>query len=256
MIENLLCDFHKEIGSSNNDNVTFLGEEDDFITYSAFRTLTRTTSYGTLNQRTGLDLWLRFVIANVEIVIPKVAISYNITFNQIYQAGLAYGTDDNGIYVPYYYYNTSDVKVSPVNQYSTFTIQNKIYKIRLMKGSNPGFDPLTGANPPVNIDRSEFSRLFLPILADGQSLTPYTDKRLANYTVYDLGLSNKLSSSGNGASGFYCFCQERYNNPIRGIYYDRIAPYQFEGADLKLGTTSCWSLNTSFGWRPVLELVS
>ena len=206
------------------------------------------SSYGFTNTRSGVNHWLRFYVDNRELVIPKIAISYYINFNQIYSKGLAYGVNNNGPYVPYSYIGTNDVLQPQVNQYKTFTIKNKMYLVRLMRGANADKELLKLTNPSSNIDRSEFNRIFYPILREEDSVSFYNDIRLADYSLAELGFTNK-TENGQQAYGFYSICQERIDDPIRGIYYNRLTRSEVTSQ------CPCFSSNNAYGWRPVLELI-
>lgn len=109
----------------------------------------------------------------------------------------------------------------------TVEIGGLTYKVRLLTGGN-GDVPATGPG-------GEWDKYMLPIHA---SIGPW-----ATYTNLDLG----ISGSGNGA---FAFNQERGKNPgtaegnvVRG--FGNINGYNVVNDNIV----------SSFGWRPVLELV-
>lgn len=168
-------------GVSNDDNVTFLGERTNLITYADFCTELNFTA-GILSNAANKDAWLEFVIDGTEVIVAETYVRYNLSFNNLYSAGLVYGVDGPGTVVP--------ASVTPINQLRTIILGGKTYAVRLMsascvEGFNTGPSGL-GSDAPV-VRRSEYARLMYPI--SDQSIPSYTGPKLAAFTYTQFGLA-------------------------------------------------------------------
>lgn len=213
----------------------FIGELDgSFITYQALSDAFSFTQ-GSPNTSTSKDTWLNFRINGKQLVVAKVGVRGYVSYNDIYSNGLVYGTDDNGLLVPTYNYSGG-----PVNQYRTIQIQNRLYKCRILRGTNT--DPATGISIDDNVE-SEFSKIFYPLIRDDPNIP---DRNInAPYTT------NELWFNTTGPGTFTnTWCQESFvNQPNNRI---------MRGG---LGITTTFNYVSNFvysshSWRPVLELIS
>lgn len=165
---------------------------------------------------------------------------------------LKFNLDDRTLFVAKrpYRYNLSWNQLQAVNAVrggKTVAINGDTYRIRLLKGS--ATDPYVGVagfDTPGGYG-SEWNRLFYPLIPNPSSAPshPVSGEGLvygswADYTETELVL---VAAAGNGSANW---CQEsqgtsRVVRSVSGVSY------------LLLSAAS--SANTTFGWRPVLELV-
>lgn len=132
----------------------------------------------------------------------------------------------------------------------TVMINNKTYKLRLMKGKTEGRqDDKSSDQGDIN-KGSEWNKLMLPIHQKAPSDWAYrnnvnlpTENWNVGYTDIDL-----FTSGGSGRRGFYSWCQEygktTNDHLIRGT--DCISGSRFRHSSFSA---------IAHGWRPVLELV-
>lgn len=226
--------------------VQFHGERDDLITYSEFSNQLE-VAQGTLNNTDQKDKWLSFTLDDKELIVSKVAIRYDISWNHLYSRGLVYGSNDNGLCPA----------GNPKNQCRTITLEGKTYKVRLLKGTTQQSLP-NSYRDHMNyyrkvegnyslVDRSEWSRLFYPIVIDDPDLSFYTGPRLANYTVADLQMRWIDTSQTPGSLNW---CQEH----IRAIDTSCVVRGYNGPSGLYWYTSS--SVYTSHGWRACIERIA
>ncbi len=215
----------ESVGPSNSDGVQFLGDRADIITYSDLSSAL-SFSPGTLNTADGGNRWLEFIIDGRRLLVSKVSARYLVSWEQIYQAGLVYGTDDYGL----------SPSGTPTLQLRTVEIGGTVYKVRLLKGAD--YDPprYASSDDPVGFQRSEWSRIFSTITP----WTGYNDRILANYTAGQLGM-------GGGVSGRGSWVQEQASSVNNRVFRGFGSPLSVNSA---AATTST---NAAYGWRPVLE---
>ena len=163
------------------------------------------------------DGWLKFIKSNKILYIAKKPILSNISWNDIYECGAVYGTNNNGPYV------TSN----PTIQNKTIEKNGYVYRIKLLTGANEN---------PGESNGGEWDEL----LEKTHNLSSHN---WDSFTNNDLGI-------GDGA-GKNTWCQETHkgaNYPTRRIVRGRF------GIQSSHGETSSFSSN-DMGWRPLLELI-
>ncbi|WDS62041.1 hypothetical protein [Pseudomonas phage D6] len=126
----------------------------------------------------------------------------------------------------------------------------KQFRVRLMKGANPGETPVAENYPTTNAMNSEFNRLIYRVV--GEDPVKDNPGQFAAYTLMELGLAR---SSISGIPYQRYICQERVgsnqcvirngNNGISGTG---------QWTELLIGSSA--SQNQENAWRPVLELLT
>ena len=169
--------------------------------------------------------WLHFNDNGRDIYIAKKPFRHTVSWDQLNAIGAVYGS-------------------------KTVTIDNKLYMVRLLRGTNS--DPTTGGtysgyNTTIH-QGSEWNRYMYPIHStthvSGSNPNTSDMGTLAQYTDEQLHLR---SNYGNGT---YSWCQEvsgagASSRVIRGYY----------GVTYGYGATS--SVTYAYlGWRPLLELIN
>ncbi len=208
------------IGFSNGD-VTFVGES-SLITYADLCTAVG-FSDGTLNTDAG---WLEFYIDGQHVFVAKNSVRYNVSWDQIYAAGLVYGTDDFGSYPT----------GTPTLQNKTVTVSTTSYRVRLLRGADT--DPYVGISDadPVGSQRSEWARLMYPICTG--SHPSYTGPALASYTEAQLGLGATITF---GRAGW-----------TADVYSGTRRTWVGSGGVSTVSGATSDTLNAASGWRPIL----
>ena len=224
--------FEMLIGKNSNvidiiDGVGFLGEQSvtGFINGTALASAIGLTAG--IAQHSN-EPWLHFILDDVELYVAKKPYRHSVSWDHINAATVVFGS-------------------------KTVTIDNKTYKVRLLKSATG--DRYTGGSSgydPVGTYDSEWNRLFYPIHSGNHISTanpsPVSGEgiqfgTLAQYTDADLVVH---SSAGNGNRSW---CQEtpsgntgaRVARGLNGISH--------------LNWLLASSVDSSRGWRPVLELV-
>lgn len=225
----------------NEDGLCFWTTELDqgFLTYNK---LSEHFNVNVGNPTKGryINRWLRFKLDGKEIIISKIPVRSHLSWDSLYSRGLVYGVDSEG----------TNPTGTPTNQNRTIQVGDKTFRCRLLKGSDgdPFQSNLIG-NDLNGSTRSEWSRIFYPIVSDDASITSYTGPRLGEYRMSDLHL-DFTNTDNTYYPGSYNWCQERHpqalsNRVCRGY---RTSSYLSRDPS-----------NSSFawcGWRPVLELVT
>ena len=172
--------------------------------------------------------WLHFVLDGKTLYVAKKPYRYNLSWDHINATGAVFGT-------------------------RTVTIKGLIYKVRLLKSATG--DRYTGSSnvlDPVETYGSEWNRLMYPIHSgehiDTRNPSPVSGEglyfgTLAQYADTDLVVDG---IAGNGSRSW---CQEipRFNTGFRVHRgYDGVSYLNWNTAS---------SVVSSYGWRPVLELI-
>lgn len=174
------------------------------------------------------DSWLKFRLDGQEMYVAKKCIRHTVSWRQIYEAGLVYGTNDTGLFPV----------GTPTNQLRTVEIDGKDYLVRLLRGADedPTPVPTGGGRDPEGTWRGEWARLFYPICEF--SAGSYKGRKLASYAPEDLGV---------GTGGKMSLAQEtNLNNDTLRLCV---------GNETWLDTMtfpSATATNVSYSWRPVL----
>lgn len=171
--------------------------------------------------------WLKFLTGEGKtLYIAKKPFRYSISWEQIHARGAVLGT-------------------------RTVTINEQIYKVRLMTGA--GSNPTSGNNvyDPATSVGSEWNRLFYPLIpnpklrppASGLSREGILFGSWASYTEIELGIGD------SGILGRNSWCREE------GRYGMRLFRGGANGILFFHSSNSLSDTTNAFGWRPVLELV-
>jgi len=184
--------------------------------------------------------WLKFALDGDIIYVAKKPYRNNIHWENIYQSGAVYGTNDNGLY-PSGANRLQDANIS-VDGFSLY--------VTLLKGTNT--DPAIYTDNGYDMDythNSEWNRLMYPIHSGVHSSTynpstpsiPYA--QWATYSDSDLLVHN---SFGRGS---YSWVQETPNT-------DTSRRFIRGGLGLTyVSRHTSTTVNTNFSWRPALRLI-
>ncbi|MNK98615.1 hypothetical protein D3C87_1189840 [compost metagenome] len=203
----------------------------DFIDIATLRTA---IGMAVGNAVTTQPTWHKYVRKGKILIVPNRPLATTISWLQIYNAGLVYGTDDNG--------KGSLLPTPTVNQKRTVKIGPDTYLVRLMTGYS---DVVTDIQPaaentadPSDAFLCEWDDLIYPLY----QYTP-NKQRLANTANY--------TSSQMGLGSSWSHCQERAsatNSCWRGS--------NIAGRQIVSQRSTIPSTTTSSGvWWPVLELI-
>jgi hypothetical protein len=170
--------------------------------------------------------WLKLVVDNKVIFTPKFPLSVNINWNDLYANGLVYGTDDNGRYPA----------TTPVNQMKVVVKNNKMYKVRLFDGGEADPTAITTSNPSVTAKNSEFVRVFHALTGQGSNPEQpkwniYTHSQMYQSPVSKYIVQNTIAANTTQTP--------HWHNDFIGVTL----------------TAKSNASKSSFGWRPVLEIV-
>ncbi len=218
------------LGGSNEPKVDskFIREvpASEFITGDALASQIGLTAGTSQHSDAG---WLHFELDGKTLYVAKKPYRRAVSWNQINAAGAVFGT-------------------------KTVTIDNKTYKVRLLKSATD--DMYTGYNnrvfDPIQAYDSEWNRLMYPIHSGNHtdSRNPSSESgdgirfgTLAQYTDADLVVH---SNAGNGS---WSWCQER----VSGSTGSRVT--RGDAGVSHLIFTIASNVDSSMGWRPVLELI-
>lgn len=186
--------------------------------------------------------WLKFTLSGKVVYVPKLPFRYNLSWEDIYQAGAVYGTDDIGLY-PSGTDRLQDAKVT-INGYN--------YRVRLIRGftADPT-DHVSGSDLSSGYG-SEWNRMFYRILAGPTPGTtePTSDPNVSfgEWTIY-----------GHGELGFNKYDVDLlgyYNWTLESTTTSGYRGNRGSGQDATMvhyATTTFTNINR--GWRPLLELV-
>jgi hypothetical protein len=176
------------------------------------------------------DGWLKYKHNGKYLYVAKKPFKYSVSWDSLYLLGAIYGTsNDSGPYSTQEDYNPRELFI---NQDATITKNGFKYKIRVLTGGNEN---------PANSGGGEWNELILPLL-DG------TFDTLTKYDIHALGLGP--FSPGVSGDGGVSWCQET-------VLDQNYPEYRLSRSDsLSFVGVSASNTGNSFGWRPVLELIS
>lgn len=210
----------------------------EFVNGSEFIDLSGVRAYATsLLVINPFPIWHKFVRNNKVLIIPEGPLASTISYTQLYQAGMVFGTDDNGVQPP-----------SPaVKQSAKITIGRDVFRIRLMRGMSDG--PYTDYQTTV-VSPNEWGDLVYPICHSVPA-----DQRLEN--IYLNGKSTLLTA-GAGVAG-WSLVQELTTGGAPNVRGQAVGNDD-TASDLSSyiaarTTTGVTSTTASIFWYPVLELV-
>lgn len=206
-----------------NANAGYFGE----VTASELFTTNQIASFAKL--KSGVDVesnpvWLKFIYKGKFLFISKKPVRTTISWDAIYNAGAAYGVDNNG----------SALGPQTTNQFSLATKDTTNFKVRILHGDS--IDPSTLATGTTDADisrDSEWNQLMYRVSAGFSTLYPEV---WASYSATDLGYNLQPT-----------ICIEHNN-----VATDNILTRGVVAAD-KTGLLVTNS--ATGGWRPVLELI-
>lgn len=218
-------------------------------------------SYGGLISALGLEVgtamtdygWYKVAYKGKVMFIPRSVLRTGVTYNQIYQAGAVFGTNDNGPVTP-----TGAVAT---NQYKLQDIGGFTFIPRLMKGTADGAAlPANKTDFDINVPANEYDDIMGAF---------YPNKRHTNDVTYQaFGRINEVGApiyaSGSATTDL---CQQMASYANAGITVGRGGRRYYD--DMKISTISQMAVgntttaNVGFGagytvngaWRPILELV-
>lgn len=223
------------------DSALMLGLKKKIPSYEGFEFLgelsdSSVIAYQALSSAMGLSVgiypspasgWLSCKLDGKDLFVAKQLVLRNITWDDIYRAGLVYGIDGTG---------SNPSSTPPVNQLKTIQIKGADYKVRLLRGSNS--DPAANESglDLVSSRASEFSRIFYPLVVSDVGITSYAGPKMASYAQAQLMMNYRQWCMEATATWRIC------RGTASTARTDRVNP---------LGTSD----NTVLGWRPVLEKV-
>ena len=167
--------------------------------------------------------WLKFAWkGNIQFVAKK-PLRHSISWNNINTAGCVFGT-------------------------KTVVIGGLTYKVRLMRAGI--VDPMTAASGASN-HGSEWNRLMLPIHIEAKDKSwAYPNNVEAGIPYWGVDFTDEdLHTHNSFGSGSYSWCQETLSTDATR----RLSRGYTGVSNSNIGTSS--TAGSSFGWRPVLELV-
>jgi hypothetical protein len=176
--------------------------------------------------------WFKFASNGKILFIPKLPIRSNISWPQLYAAGLVYGLNSGIGPFPL----PTD---ATVQQTKRVTINGNVYKVRLMTGGNADPYPSGEFNVsnPANALNSEYTQLVQRCWALDPNGAPW----------------DNLSMEEMGIDGVHImWCQESHpNGPFSRVHRGISGPAGFGTTDGNYTDVGGYT----FMWRPVLELV-
>ncbi|PWA08667.1 hypothetical protein DCC39_14610 [Pueribacillus theae] len=174
--------------------------------------------------------WLKFAYEGKIQFVAKKTFRYNLSWDELNLVGVVYGNN-------------------------TIVIDGLSYKVRLMKGANS--DPANGSSGEIN-HYSEWNRLMLPILSDApfHNLNNVEDDLPVWNHGYGTGTDGRYtgidipdSPQREDGYGSESWCQEKV------VGTNNIISRGGSGLARSRSLSSAYKSPT-FGWRPVLELMS
>jgi len=206
-----------------------------------------------LSDGTGINRaggWLKFIHNGVVKYIAKKPFRHSATWEQIYERGLVYGTDDNGK-APY---------GTPTNQFTKVRKNGSEFIVRLMTGANadpfPESDPLFFTADMYQMDvggGSEWNdliyRIHQAVLSDpttdgfvaDRHGGPQVGANWANYTDGDIVVG--------GGLGRASWCQEQSD------VYSASRVHRGTSDVATFSRYTAAGVSSTLGWRPVLQLI-
>lgn len=212
-----------EVPIAGNGKAGFFGEvsSEEFITVPELFAAVGLSVGTQINLDT---VWLKFILDNRLLFMPKLNIGERVSWNDLYARGLVYGTDDFGLFPD----------TTPVVQNATVEIQGFQFKVRLLKGADSDPSALSsGYHTEEQAPNAEWSRLIPPI----------TNGTWATYSLSELGMGTGRDFwCQETADGDVTLAVLRGNQPTSAIHF-------------RAKTQRFLSATSPRNWRPVLELV-
>jgi hypothetical protein len=221
-------------------------------------------SYGGLVAALGLEVgnattdygWMKMAYKGKVIFVPRSTVRNSISFNQLYQAGAVYGTNDNGPVVPTGAVATNQFRIQDIGGFSFIP--------RIMKGTADGEAlPTSRLEPNDTIPASnEYDDIMGALMKVKRYNSDTTYGRFGN--IEDVGVV--ILSSGYAVHD-HCQQMASYADAslvlLRGgrRYYNEMkvatrVRYPVAATQVAVTGTAEYSNYTVIGgWRPILELV-
>jgi len=190
------------------------------------------------------------------IFVSMKTLRYNLSWEDIYNVGAIYGTNNNGTNPP------GSGMSGKVTQDTQVTYSGNTYIVRVLTGSendpaDEEYDNQQCVDDTGN--GSEWNDLIYRIHEDSPTCSdvsigqynstttrhggPQDDSNWMDFTNTDLQIYNTVSGDGTGS-----FCQEQGDNTNRRVYRGEYGVADFYTAPESIELTT-------YGWRPVLELI-
>lgn len=156
--------------------VGFFGEVPDNLLFTIPELRDQLDFWSGLDTNPNTNMWLKIYLDNKVLYIPKRAVTTEVTWDQLYNAGLIYGTNDNGPYTT----------PTPTNQYRIVAAPDKrLLKVRALTTNTP---PLALPNTTLwnhaATAGSEWGRIVAALMTDIGTL-PATTPRFRRYVAAD-----------------------------------------------------------------------
>ncbi len=183
--------------------------------------------------------WLKYSLNDEIIFIPKKPIRHTVSWEQIYQVGAIYGTDDFGLH-PYGGNRTQDAMV---------TIDGFDFRVTLLKGGN--VDPVPNSTG-YDVDwthGSEWNKLLYPVHSGIHTTSSNPSNPSEPYNQWASYSDEDLLVHRNYGNGSYCWTQEAHLGSVNlRVYRGNVGVSYANRSD-------AYSTSTSYGLRPALRLV-
>ncbi len=182
--------------------------------------------------------WLKYSLNDEIIFIPKKPIRHSVSWENIYQAGAVYGTNDFGLN-PYGGNRTQDAMV---------TIDGFDFKVTLLKGANVDPAPNTTGFDVAWTHDSEWNKLLYPVHSGVHTESSNPSNPSEPYNQWASYSDDDLLVHRDFGTGSYCWTQERHSGDatfrvFRGTYGVSYA-----------NRSNVSSANSYVGFRPALRL--
>jgi hypothetical protein len=213
----------------NQEDVVYFGE------VSASELFTGDELAGLVGMTTGVSMfsnttWFKVLFRGKILYIPKTQIRHTVSWDDIYNLGLVYGTNNNGV-AP---------SSTPTNQRVIINKGVHQFIVRLLNGSSEPHDGTSGEHPiHASVSNgSEWNELMYRFsinnpLGTGDNFESYTDSELGLISI----------------NGRYSWCKEQNTlGSNRRIIRGNVSVGTISNA---IGSGS----SSATGWRPVLELI-
>lgn len=187
------------------------------------------SSYSTFDVAPVTTKWLKFIVNGKVLFTPFVQACTNVSWNNLYDAGLVYGTGDNGLYPT----------ATPTPQDKTITVGEDVFKIRL--GTTANEDPTVDASGQYvsTTTQSELIMLFAALCRDVPSGKP---THIPSWNLYS---SDTFEGIGGYIWGMNTIGADTTQTP-------RLMSVNL----IQVSSSTKTTVARTHQWRPVLELVS
>lgn len=212
-----------------NENHGYFGEFDSTLLFSAEELIDKTVSGVSLSNVPNSLMWLKFIINGKILFLPKTQICTGVSWIDLYELGLVYGTDDNGLY-------PTD---NPTNQMVVVNKGKDGFKVRLPTGRNmdPSPNTVAGNWNEVTLE-SEFVKTYGAL---SSATTPLKPAGVAQWNKFN----NNVDMQFNLGPNTYTLVQESNSISVAVSTFGFSPP----------AVTVVYNKTRGGAWRPVLELI-